>query len=239
MIEHLLPAGVRGAEMFVDPADPAAETELYEIERDQITQAVAKRRSEYAGARACARAAMAKLGIDPAPLPKGPDGGPQWPGGVVGSLTHTEGYRAAAVAFSLGVRSVGVDAERHGPLPPGVLRTVALPSERDWLAAVGAGDDPRGRDRPAGLDGVHWDRLLFSAKETTYKAWHPLTGRWLGFEDAHITVTPGPAVGATPAGEFVSRLLVPGHTRTGTALTEIRGRWIVDRGFVVTAAVVM
>src|SRR5699024_1469353 len=104
-----------------------------EIERDQITQAVAKRRSEYAGARACARAAMAKLGIDPAPLPKGPDGGPQWPGGVVGSLTHTEGYRAAAVAFSLGVRSVGVDAERHGPLPPGVLRTVALPSERDWL----------------------------------------------------------------------------------------------------------
>ena len=36
---------------------------------------------------------------------------------------------------------------------------------------------------PAGL---HWDRILFCAKEATYKAWFPLTHRWLGFEDAHI-----------------------------------------------------
>ena len=35
--------------------------------------------------------------------------------------------------------------------------------------------------------GLHWDRILFCAKEATYKAWFPLTQRWLGFEDAHIT----------------------------------------------------
>ncbi len=38
--------------------------------------------------------------------------------------------------------------------------------------------------------GPSWDRLLFSAKESVYKAWFPLTGRWLGFEEAAITINP-------------------------------------------------
>ena len=49
-----------------------------------------------------------------------------------------------------------------------------------------------------------WDRLLFSAKESVYKAWFPLTGRWLGFEDADVTITPD--------GTFTARLLAePQH----------------------------
>ena len=38
---------------------------------------------------------------------------------------------------------------------------------------------------------THWGRLLFSAKEAVYKAWYPLTGRWLGFEEARLTIDPG------------------------------------------------
>ena len=58
-------------------------------------------------------------------------------------------------------------------LPDGVLNAVSLPIERYEIGGL-----------PGGL---HWDRILFCAKEATYKAWFPLTQRWLGFEDAHIT----------------------------------------------------
>lgn len=51
----------------------------------------------------------------------------------------------------------------------------------------------------AGQPAVHWDRLLFSAKESVYKAWFPLTGKWLGFEDADIELHQDPGTGRTAA----------------------------------------
>src|SRR5262249_33599292 len=61
-----------------------------------------------------------------------------------------------------------------------------------------------------------WDRLLFSAKESVYKAWFPLARRWLGFEEADVTLD--------PAGRFTARLLVPGPVSGFT------GRWTVHNG---------
>ena len=60
-------------------------------------------------------------------------------------------------------------------------------------------NEPSSTALPADL---HWDRILFCAKEATYKAWFPLTHRWLGFEDAHITFT---VDGSGAAGAFSSR----------------------------------
>jgi len=107
-------------------------------------------------------------------------------------------------------------------LPDGVLDAISLPEERSEIP----------RKLSAGL---HWDRILFCAKEATYKAWFPLTRRWLGFEDAHITFEadgPGSAVGS-----FVSRILIDGEALSGPPLTALRGRWLVDRGLVLTAIV--
>ncbi len=158
---------------------------------------------------------MADLGVEPAPILRGDKGSPVWPRGVVGSLTHCDGYRAAVLGYAMQVRSVGIDAEPNGPLPNGVLDAVSLPAEREWLTSA----------EPAP---VHWDRLLFCAKEATYKAWFPLTGRWLGFEDAHITFTAGAESTGGIGGTFRSRLLVPGDTTDGGApLASFDGRWIV------------
>jgi len=78
---------------------------------------------------------------------------------------------------------------------------------------------------------VHWDRLLFSAKESVYKAWYPLTRRWLGFEDARLTVD--------PAGTFQAELLVDGARADGRpALRLLDGRFLVARGLVLTAVCV-
>jgi 4'-phosphopantetheinyl transferase EntD len=36
--------------------------------------------------------------------------------------------------------------------------------------------------------GTCWDRLVFCAKEAVYKTWFPLAERWLGFDEADVTI---------------------------------------------------
>src|SRR5215831_1984935 len=113
MIERILPSRVAVAEAFGD--DPAAE--LLPQECNVIARATESRQREFATARACARAALARLGQPAVAVLRGPGGAPQWPDGVAGSITHCPGYRAAAVALIRDVISLGVDAEPDEPLP--------------------------------------------------------------------------------------------------------------------------
>ena len=213
MIERLLPDSVA----VVATREDLVEVELFPEERKSVARAVEKRRREFTTARACARDALARLGVGPAPIPSGERGEPVWPDGVVGSITHCAGYRAAAVARRDDVRSVGIDAEVHARLPDGVLDQIAFGPE---LAMVAAGEP-----------GLHLDRVLFSAKETIYKVWFPLARRWLGFEDVELSID-------VAARTFRAPLLVDGPVVDGARLTEIAGRWAVEDGIVVTAALV-
>ncbi|MET9477899.1 4'-phosphopantetheinyl transferase [Streptomyces sp. NPDC002917] len=223
MIVDLLPDSVVTVESFGD--DGADQTPLYPEEQAVVAQAVDKRRREFAAVRACARRAMEKLGVPPQAVLPGERGAPQWPTGLMGSMTHCDGYRAAALVRADDLASLGIDAEPHGPLPDGVLRSVSLPGERERLALLAA-------RQPA----VHWDRLLFSAKESVYKAWFPLTGKWLGFEEADIEVHADP--GGVSYGRFRAELLVPGPLVGGRLLRHFEGRWTVDHGLVATAVTI-
>ncbi len=202
------------AELYSDPPGLGPLPE----EEPLIARSVAKRRNEFITVRHCARLALGELGFPPVPILKGDKGEPCWPDGVVGSLTHCTGYRGAVVGRGAVVRSVGVDAEPHDVLPNGVFDAISLPAERSELAALPAG--------------VHWDRILFCAKEATYKAWFPLTRRWLGFEDAHITFD---VDGSGSGGTFESMILIDGATLSGPPLTSLAGRWSVQRELVLTA----
>lgn len=217
MIERILPAKVAVAESFGD--DPAAV--LFPQEFAVIARAVESRRREFATARACARAALTRLGQSAVAVLPGPGGAPQWPEGVTGSITHCAGYRGAAVALLSDAVSLGVDAEPNEALPDhGMLNLIALDEERVRLAELAVA-----------MPGVSWDRLLFSAKESVYKTWYPLTGRWLGFESADILIDPR-------EGTFTARLLVAGPLVNGEPLTRLDGRWLADRGLLATAVVV-
>ena len=213
MIEQILPAAVASAEAFEDP--PALL--LFPEEEALVGRAVDKRRREFATARGCARTALAALGVQPAPILPGERGSPQWPGGIVGSITHCAGYRAAAVARACDVPTIGLDAEPHEVLPGGVLDVISLPAERERLRALAAAEP-----------GICWDRLLFCAKEATYKAWFPLARRWLGFEEADILIN-------AADGSFETRLLVPGPTVGGAPLAGFSGRWLAREGLLLTA----
>ena len=215
MIAGLLPASVSSAEAFEDiDGEPP-----FPGEEHLIASAVEGRRREFVTARRGARSALAGLGHPAAPIRSGPRREPIWPADVCGSITHCAGYRAAAVARRTDLAALGIDAEPNAPLPAGVWDSVTVAEERDELAGRATG-------------AVHWDRLLFSAKESVYKAWFPLTGRWLGFEDACLRFDPAAAT-------FRARILIDGTRLDGAApLTELTGRYLVARGLVVTAVTV-
>jgi 4'-phosphopantetheinyl transferase EntD len=213
MIERILPPATQAVETFGD----RFEADLFPEEQAVMARAVNKRRREFATVRTCAREALERLGVAASPIVPGVRGMPEWPPGVVGSMTHCDGYRAAVVARLSDLLSMGIDAEPDAPLPKGVLEFVTVADDLPGIEAVSR----------TGLAG---DRLLFSAKESVFKAWFPLTHRWLGFEGATVTLRPD--------GTFTAHLLVDGATTSGRTLSELDGRWLATRGLVVTAATV-
>lgn len=213
MIEELLPPEA----VAVDTREELLDIELFPQERVALGQAVEKRRREFITARACARAALERLGLPPSPIATGERGEPLWPAGVVGSITHCAAYRACAVARVDELAGVGIDAEPHAPLPAGVIGQIARSEELPLLARLA-------REEPA----VHWDRLLFCAKEAVYKVWFPIARCWLGFEDAVLEIDP---TGRT----FDARLLVRWPAAGAGFSQVLRGRWLVRDGLLLAA----
>jgi len=179
---------------------------LFPVEAALVRSAGPGRRAEFTAGRACARAALAALGLPAAPVLTGRAGEPRWPAGVTGSITHCAGYRACAAARIADVAAIGIDAELDAGLPAGLIESVAGQAERAWIARHAASD-------PA----VCWDRLLFSAKEAVGKLWYPLAGHWPGFGQF--------AVFPAAAGTFEAHV-------AGSRLT---GRWLARGGLIVTA----
>jgi len=211
MIETLVPTPAC-AEMFSDV--PAAT--MFSVEAAAVGNAVAQRRREFATVRHCARQALRRIGVHPVPILPDADGAQRWPRGVVGSMTHCAGYRAAVVARSDQFRSLGIDAEPHAALPEATPEFVMRAEERAQLRALMEAD----------FD-LHWDRIFFCAKEAAYKAWFPLTRRWLDFDDVSVIVQPD--------GRFRARVRFGDPRRTSADPSGLAGRWAVERGFIAAA----
>jgi 4'-phosphopantetheinyl transferase EntD len=217
VIEEIMPAAAACAESFA----ASLGTGLFPEEEALIARATEKRRQEFTSGRECAREALAALGMGKAPILRGYRGAPQWPQGIVGSITHCAGYCAAAVARTGDLAAIGLDAEPNAALPGGVLEMVSQPAERARL-----------RDLAAAQPEISWDCLLFCAKEAVYKAWFPLTGKWLGFADADVTIN-------TTDSTFSARLLVPAPDLDGPQLDGgFTGRWLSRDNLILTAIAV-
>ncbi|MGQ4511505.1 4'-phosphopantetheinyl transferase superfamily protein [Streptomyces sp. DW26H14] len=219
MIAGLLPAAVTAYDTFTDASGDV----LFPEERAVVARAVDKRRREFTTVRDLARTAMAELGVSPVPLLPDRRGAPQWPDGLVGSMTHCDGYRAAALARAADVHAIGIDAEPNEPLPDGVLEAVTLPAERTRITALAAAHPH-----------VAWDRLVFSLKETIFKAWYPRTRYELDFAEADVTPVPE----ADSSGTFGFALTVAPDGPDTRWLTATRGRWTTGDGILVTALAV-
>lgn len=116
-----------------------------------------RRRAEYAAGRICAELAMSSLGFPPSQIPTGVRGQPEWPSGLVGSITHVRGVAMAVVARRPRVCALGIDLEEVSRATPELHRFVSTTEDVARVAAA----YPRGR---------FGDALLFSAKESALKA---------------------------------------------------------------------
>jgi 4'-phosphopantetheinyl transferase EntD len=179
------------------------------------------RQREFAAGRACARRALRALGAPEGPVLRGERRAPRFPDGVVGSITHTSGLCAAAVARSASFAGVGLDAERDEPLSARAAARICAEGELTALRAL------------PGRSAERWAALVFSAKESLYKAYFPLTGAFIGFRDAEIALLPE----AANRGRFEAKL-VRSDAPDAAGQRRFAGRYACDGERVVTGLVI-
>lgn len=133
----------------------------------------ARRRDEFSSGRHLARRAMESAGLPAAPVPSASDRSPSWPAGVCGSLTHSRELAAAGVSCRL--RGLGIDLEQAGRLSEAAARRVLVDDEMTTLKALDAD--------------FRWlATLVFSAKESVYKAIYPSAGLYIGYREVTIAL---------------------------------------------------
>lgn len=168
------------------------------------------RSAESRSARDCARAALAVLGRRHAEIPTGEGGRPVWPTGFVGSLSHCPGIRIAAVGRVDVASTIGIDVEPHRPVRPAVTGTIVCGGEAAMLMRLAS-------NHPA----VAWSAVLWSAKESVFKAWYPLTGRWADYTACEVVLHPD-------RGSFIGRVVEAGRSAVHPATQRaFAGRWLV------------
>lgn len=171
-VADLFPAGAVAA-VLLEPGDLAT---LLPAEAACLKRAVKKRLREFAAGRQCAHRALEELGVRDVAVLMAADRQPVWPGGIIGSITHTDGYCAAVVARRERLQAVGLDAELAAAVREELWPIICGELELAQLLRLASS---RQASRAT---------LLFSAKEAFHKCQFPLTGEWLGFEDVAITI---------------------------------------------------
>ena len=143
---------------------------------DDLHKAVAKRRTEFLAGRLCAAAALRQAGM---PEFVGRDGrAPIWPNGVAGSISHSNSRAIAAV--STHYHFVGLDCE------------ALVPHDRAAQLCAAIFTEPEARLRPDAMPYGVFFTLVFSAKETLYKALSPRLDRVPDFLEVTLNkLTPG------------------------------------------------
>ncbi|MBV9323482.1 MAG: 4'-phosphopantetheinyl transferase superfamily protein [Chloroflexi bacterium] len=139
-------------------------------------RAVAGRQALFALGRAAGRDALRELGFEHVGIGRGEGGQPLWPSGVVGAISHSSEIAVALVGLRNDYVGLGVDVE--DPARDQIARAARLvcrPAEMAWVHAEA---DTRRLT------------MLFSAKETIFKALYPIERVWFGFEDAELTWFP-------------------------------------------------
>lgn len=134
------------------------------------------RRREFSSGRWCARRLLRSRGLPDFPVLPGPAREPLWPAELVGTISHSAKWSICAIASSNNIAGLGADVESlegANTLPEEILFTC---HERNWLANHRIGDRHR------------MQVVLFSAKESLYKALFPLYGEYIDYLDAEIGI---------------------------------------------------
>jgi 4'-phosphopantetheinyl transferase EntD len=145
----------------------------------------AARRATFSTGRSLARNAMAEIGVPAASVLRAPDGGPVWPPGCLGSISHSRDWVAAVAAQNQAYRGLGVDIEQRSRVREHLFRRILTARELHALNKLAEAERP---------ERATW---IFSAKEAVYKAVYPTLRRYIGFAAVEVQMTR-----SLDAGEF-------------------------------------
>lgn len=145
-------------------------------EADSMANCTLEVRNRAAAARLAARNLLSGAGLPNWNMPRKPGDAPDWPAGWTGSIAHSDDHAAAAIARCEDMAGVGVDVEPAEPLPAELRDTIIVPGDE----AGSYQEDIVGR-------------ILFCAKEASYKAVYPIDRRFLEFEDVIVDLDSGVA----------------------------------------------
>ncbi len=165
-------------------------------------------------------------------LGRGKGGETLWPPSTVGAISHTRGVAVAAVASSEDVRAIGIDVEREGERALGVLKRIASDNERNWVMS-----EPKLAELRA--------MILFSTKESIYKALYPLCQRYFGFHAVELCDSKGSGPsGHSPSGQRLSENRLTAELTCELSSELIKGLtfptdYSYQEGFVITGVCLM
>lgn len=147
-----------------------------------IARSVAKRQNEFLHGRLCARRALGAIGIKGAHVSVGRMGEPVWPAGVLGSITHNHEYALAVALRRDSSVGIGIDVESIADREScdALMALAVSPGELHYL-----------RSMKTSLSLACLLTIVFSAKESFFKACFPTVARFLEFDAVGVeTIDP-------------------------------------------------
>ena len=159
------------------PIHSTSNQKLHPAEENYFSQLNSVSRKEhYRSGRICAGEVLSKLGTLGQPVLRDPQTRePLWPEGISGAITHSGKWAAAAAGKTSDVSGIGIDLEDlERQVDSRISRHVCIPEEQKWL-------------QECGEDFLEQNlKIIFSAKESIFKAFFPYTRTYLHFHDARI-----------------------------------------------------
>lgn len=142
----------------------------------ELAHAVAKRRCEYLAGRILYQQLLQQYRQPYHPLLNDTAGAPQWPTDFTGSISHADGIAICCLCPVANYNNIGIDIESHLTVQTcaDIEQMIMQPDEQRYLQQL------------TNTDYTRLVSLVFSAKESLYKALFPDVGRFFGFEDAAI-----------------------------------------------------
>ena len=159
------------------PIHSTSNQKLHPAEENYFSQlSSVSRKENYRSGRICAGEVLSKLGTLGQPVLRDPQTRePLWPEGISGAITHSGKWAAAAAGKTSDVSGIGIDLEDlERQVDSRISRHVCIPEEQKWL-------------QECGEDFLEQNlKIIFSAKESIFKAFFPYTRTYLHFHDARI-----------------------------------------------------
>jgi enterobactin synthetase component D len=142
---------------------------------EHLRCAVPKRQAEFLAGRLCAAKALSRLGFNYFQVGQGEGRQPLWPDGLCGSISHSADMAVAIVSNAPHFAGIGVDLEQViSEHQARVLHDkVIYPKECVSFNTLAKLHD-------------HAFTIVFSAKESIFKALYPSVGAFFGFEAAAL-----------------------------------------------------